>query len=170
MNQRWLQSLAIVGLTAALLLCEASVSLAQIGDARGTNYGNMKKLFPELSDLIKNQNVEEAKKRADEFMQNAIVVRGKLENAGNRLHDADQNWLKSTSKQKAMAAISKLGTEAGILATELGKGDPSSRFSNVKSYWEEFTNVFDEFWKEYSTRMKEMEERAKRYRDDCGSC
>ena len=82
----------------------------------------------------------------------------------------DQNWLKSTSKQKAMAAISKLGTEAGILATELGKGDPSSRFSNVKSYWEEFTNVFDEFWKEYSTRMKEMEERAKRYRDDCGSC
>jgi hypothetical protein len=48
--------------------------------------------------------------------------------------------------------------------------DPASSLSDFKSAFDEFANNFNQFWIEYTTRLKETDERVKRFREDCKEC
>lgn len=172
MHQRWLHWFAVVSCTATLFLSYASTSIAQVDEARKVNWDNAKKLFQIIYDGAKGTNVREAFKSLDEFKANMDVVQDKLERSGERLHDIDKTWLSQTSRAKAIDGCKKVKIAGGSLQVAMQKlgEDPASSLSDFKSAFDEFANNFNQFWIEYTTRLKETDERVKRFREDCKEC
>jgi hypothetical protein len=172
MRQCWLHRCTMIGFAAALVLCQVSISSAQIDEARKANWENAKKLFQIIYDGTKGNNVREAFKSMEEFKTNMDIIQDKLERSGERLHDLDKSWLSQTARAKAIEGCKKVRLTAGSLQVAMQKlgEDPSSSLGDFKSAFDDFTANFNQFWTEYTARLKEIEERAKKFREDCKQC
>jgi hypothetical protein len=170
MHQRWFQLFTIISFPVAMLLSLASLSFAQLDAARGSDYEKSTNLVAQITDEIKGFKMEPAKKSLVDFESSFRQVSEKLKRTDNGLHDLDREWLKSTVFMTTVGLGEQTLTAAVKLGNVLGKEDPSSALNDFRNAWSNFKAAFDEFWKVYTTRVKEIEDRAKRYRAGCGGC
>jgi hypothetical protein len=172
MQQHRIRTLAMIGIAAAMLLSHATTSVAQVDEARKSNWDNAKRLYVNIVDAVEGGKREEAYKRTDEFRANLDYIEDKLGRVGGRLHDKDRNWAWSSKKSTAIDKLKRCRTAAGILGSKVKEegSSASSELSNFKSEWRDFGDAFDDLWREYSAHHKELLEILKAFREDCREC
>lgn len=172
MRSSWFRPLAVIGLAAALLLAYASPAQAQIDQARKGEFEKARDLIPQIVDAATSGKRSEANRMLDDFISNMNTVVDKLGRTGDRLHEADKGWLGSTPLSRAMTRASVVKNHAVRVKQVLEKPDenPSSTLSDFKGAWGEFVSPLDELWRAYQARAKEIQERYKRFQEDCRDC
>jgi signal transduction histidine kinase len=173
----WCRTLAVIGLIAVLLHSTATMAAASLYEA-GLNYASAK---DEMSQMLEAASQEKARVFAeynDKFKKDMDVVQLQLEQLGKNLHEKERKWLADTTREKAVAKYMKVVAAIGQVKQALSEAkSPSSETSNLKSEWGEFCTAFDKLWEDYQTRgkqlaeaQKEVEERVKLFKEDCGKC
>jgi len=171
MRQKSLRMIAMLASAAVMLLGHVAPTYAQLDEVRKVNWETAKKLFPEIVEAAKD-NPRKAFERMNEFKVNLDIIQDKVERAGASLHEQDRSWLASTSKEKVVDKCKKLKIEGGMLQVALSDftKDSSSAISSFKSAWEEFSNPFEQLWREFQARAKELDDRMKLFRAECKEC
>jgi len=172
MRSDFFRPLAAMVIAGAALLAHSSPAQAQIDEARKGAFEKARDLIPQIVDAANSGKRSDADRMLDDFISNMNTVVDKLGRTGDRLHDEDKRWLGSTALTRAMTRLSVVKNHAVRVKQALAKPDenPSSTLSDFKSAWGEFITPFDEVWKEYQARAKEIQDRYKRFQDDCRSC
>ncbi|MGB5053464.1 MAG: hypothetical protein WBO24_03600 [Nitrospirales bacterium] len=170
MKKYWFGLFAVISFVVGLVLSQASLSLAQVDEARGTNFGNLRKLMPEIEENLKNMNLKVAKDRVDEFKNNMDYVNNFIDKSGENLDSVDKEWLSQTNKDKVKQLGGQVQIEAGFLKGDIGERNYNDSYNKFKARWEEWIKEFDAYWGMYSARVTQMEQRAKKYRESCKNC
>jgi hypothetical protein len=172
MRAHCFRTFAVVGITAAVVLTQASTSVAQVDEARKVNWDNTKKLYVEIVDAVGAGKRDEADKRISELKANLDLVQDKLHRVGQRLHDRDRNWQWSAKKSNTIDKLKRYRLAAGYVQVELAKAGSTanSELSAFKSEWKDFADNFDDLWREYTVHAKELQEVQRAFKEDCREC
>jgi len=169
MRSRWAFVAAFI---VAQLFVRGSATHAQVDESRKANWENAKRLEAMIVDAIKAGKAREGASLIQEFKVNIDIVQDKLERAGERLHDLDKTWLASTRRAEAIDKAKKVRITLGDLSVAIAKldEDPASALGTFVSAWDDFVKAFDDLWRDYVQHGKELQERLKRFQDDCREC
>jgi hypothetical protein len=154
-----------------VLLCQPSAALAQIDEARGTNWDNAKRLYVIIVDAAAAGKRDEGMHATRELSDNLDYVQDKLTRIGGRLHEKDRAWLGSRQSE-AIDRIRQAKVAGGALGLRLREVGSTfdSELRDFKSRWMAFVESFDKLWIDFNSHGKELNDILLAFRQECRQC